>query len=1161
MKRGPKMKEMNPKPVLSSEENTRRKTIFIGQLLQEMGDICSEIIDNPSIFGIEKPNAPLAKRVKSLLVEFKKINSDNTPIEQKEDAIRCLMLAAKDVLGIKQSFFSDDLLENFKFLMDKWPDFFSPANMEKAQRNCPGLQETLKFELLNSYTSAGISDMPIFDEDQFTWQKQFDKHAKKYKKNDIREIRHGQPIEQKSQNDKSTNLPLNGNLAPEVIKENNIKTEEVIHKDSLPKTEEDKIPDKFICPISMELMKDPVITEQEQIYDRTSISEWFKKNDTDPLTGMKLKHKNLTAVRFLKNEIEEYTSKKNKNNTVSSAIVGTESNAPQQNPQQNDAITKNNNIENKTVAGIAPNTNLSTSNRRQLPKAPVQNTSANVNSNTNTTTAKEINQNPLRQNRLAPISVQNTNTKINNGVNQSAPEKSPAPLAPNATSPDNKATESNYSTKKLKSLIVRVFLISSSSTIVDEALTMAGSSISIKFNLPNAKIGTIKQKFSELLGKEAIKNETYNSITVTFASIELGKVIEGLENNLKEIEPEVKAERKPELKDTNLTPDKKPTPIVGPGATKEDPGLRLADKPIITNVPRTPVTNTTSTTSLTNVTTSVNLNNVNKDKKIDLKEDKKIVTETKAVEIPEKYICPLTKKIMLTPAFIAGSTPKIYYDKYAIDAHSIKEQQNKLGNDWGFVDQEELNNVKPDKNITVDLALKKEIAQFLAKNPQHRPVLTMEIFEKEFRGIFPSLNADDYQHTEVVEKVVFELAVFIDPKAASEISNNPNAVRKNSPKFIIDEHSQFTIREGFLIVAYGALSGKENFEKLAAILNHYPDINARCVSSAAMGDYYYALSLNAHVFLEKIALIQKPVRTDKSDAALSDLSKYNQRSNVPCKNENISLAELEKIEKNSHNYKHFKDKAERRGRIEDAISKWKYSRIVIPEIVVSLFCTQTGSFALLPKDVLRIIAYFMVNTPMPEIMPGSKIEIESPAETTLRWKYSKIVMGEIVMQLFGDKKGSFSFLPIELRYMIACLMVNSPVPITKRAFNPCSMKQITFFSTGKVESQKISSEKIEDLQKLLQEKFSCRVHVYDNDGLIKIHFRSLSHKAVNELEEEFSSCMKEGEFLIEKNADMFGNPSVSIEFPSISIHKLIEGLKLSEGVNLSQYVNNTLAKC
>lgn len=182
----------------------------------------------------------------------------------------------------------------------------------------------------------------------------------------------------------------------------------------------------------------------------------------------------------------------------------------------------------------------------------------------------------------------------------------PAALAPsvnnntNANNPD-KAVKS-YTTNKLKKLIGSTFDIktTSPSLIVDEALTTTGSSISIKFKVPNEKIDLIKTKFSDLLGEKSISNANYNSITVTFESSELGKVIEKLKNNstAKKVKPEEKVEAKPEPKNAALTTKTKSIPA------EDDAWLKLTDSaPTIEN------TQTTSTTSTTTTTTTMNLNN------------------------------------------------------------------------------------------------------------------------------------------------------------------------------------------------------------------------------------------------------------------------------------------------------------------------------------------------------------------------------------------------------------------------------------------------------------------------------------------------------------------------------------------------------------------------
>ena len=43
---------------------------------------------------------------------------------------------------------------------------------------------------------------------------------------------------------------------------------------------------EFMCPITMELMTDPVITSDGYTYERSSITTWFNKSNTSPMTGL-----------------------------------------------------------------------------------------------------------------------------------------------------------------------------------------------------------------------------------------------------------------------------------------------------------------------------------------------------------------------------------------------------------------------------------------------------------------------------------------------------------------------------------------------------------------------------------------------------------------------------------------------------------------------------------------------------------------------------------------------------------------------------------------------------------------------------------------------------------------------------------------------------------
>ena len=48
------------------------------------------------------------------------------------------------------------------------------------------------------------------------------------------------------------------------------------------------MPDAYVCPITTEIMTDPVSTADGFTYERTAISEWLLTNDTSPTTGATL---------------------------------------------------------------------------------------------------------------------------------------------------------------------------------------------------------------------------------------------------------------------------------------------------------------------------------------------------------------------------------------------------------------------------------------------------------------------------------------------------------------------------------------------------------------------------------------------------------------------------------------------------------------------------------------------------------------------------------------------------------------------------------------------------------------------------------------------------------------------------------------------------------
>lgn len=66
-------------------------------------------------------------------------------------------------------------------------------------------------------------------------------------------------------------------------------------------------PDEFLCPVTLDVMRDPVIVATGQTYDRASIARWFEGGHvTCPKSGQKLAHKNLIPNYALRSLIVQW---------------------------------------------------------------------------------------------------------------------------------------------------------------------------------------------------------------------------------------------------------------------------------------------------------------------------------------------------------------------------------------------------------------------------------------------------------------------------------------------------------------------------------------------------------------------------------------------------------------------------------------------------------------------------------------------------------------------------------------------------------------------------------------------------------------------------------------------------------------------------------------
>ena len=65
-------------------------------------------------------------------------------------------------------------------------------------------------------------------------------------------------------------------------------------------------PKDYCCPITTELMADPVMAADGHSYERSAIMEWLATNNTSPLTREVLEHKQVIANRTLKKAIQTF---------------------------------------------------------------------------------------------------------------------------------------------------------------------------------------------------------------------------------------------------------------------------------------------------------------------------------------------------------------------------------------------------------------------------------------------------------------------------------------------------------------------------------------------------------------------------------------------------------------------------------------------------------------------------------------------------------------------------------------------------------------------------------------------------------------------------------------------------------------------------------------
>lgn len=70
-----------------------------------------------------------------------------------------------------------------------------------------------------------------------------------------------------------------------------------------------EIPDAFVCPITQELMTDPVVTRYGQSYERSAIVEWIAAGKDCPMTRQKLSLSGIITNHSLRAQIRQWQVK------------------------------------------------------------------------------------------------------------------------------------------------------------------------------------------------------------------------------------------------------------------------------------------------------------------------------------------------------------------------------------------------------------------------------------------------------------------------------------------------------------------------------------------------------------------------------------------------------------------------------------------------------------------------------------------------------------------------------------------------------------------------------------------------------------------------------------------------------------------------------------
>ena len=70
-----------------------------------------------------------------------------------------------------------------------------------------------------------------------------------------------------------------------------------------PHLTETNLEESFICPLTLEIMENPVITADGHTYEREAIALWLQTHNTSPSTGERLEHTHLIPNVLVRSQI------------------------------------------------------------------------------------------------------------------------------------------------------------------------------------------------------------------------------------------------------------------------------------------------------------------------------------------------------------------------------------------------------------------------------------------------------------------------------------------------------------------------------------------------------------------------------------------------------------------------------------------------------------------------------------------------------------------------------------------------------------------------------------------------------------------------------------------------------------------------------------------